>query len=107
MTNAIITAFTSDPDAQFFMEHKDRYAHIRNAKPQEYIDEFNSLGPHDMDRRRILLWRGPRNTELAGRVVKIPFLAFGDETILDEDRVLLPLIDEIMRQQAKNYRVQQ
>ncbi len=95
-----------DTDALFFMQHHDRHAHIRDAKPQEFSGEFHSLGPHDMDRRRILLWRGPRNTELAGRVVKIPFLAFADETILDEDRVLLPMIDQIMREQAKNYRMQ-
>lgn len=105
MSNAIVTSTTTDADAHWFMDHTDRRAHIRKAKPQEYSAEFNSLGPHDMGRRRILLFRGPRNTELAGRIIKIPFLAFADETIEDEDRVLLPLIDQIMREQAKNYRM--
>lgn len=92
-----------DPDSQFFLQHMDRHAHIRDAKPQEFSAEFNQLGMHDMDRRRILLWRGPRNTELAGRVVKIAFLAFGDETIEDTDKVLMPLLKEIMQQQGKQY----
>lgn len=92
-----------DADLQFFEDHPDRRAHIRDANPHEMNGEFWSLGPHDSSRRRILIWLVPRSHPLKGRypVLKIPFLAFADETIADEDRVLLPLIDKLMHDAAK------
>lgn len=88
-----------DPDEQFFSAHPDRRAHIRHANPHELNGEFWSLGPHESARRRILVWRVPDYHPAKRRypVLRIPFLAFADETIADEDAVLLPLIDQIMR----------
>ena len=93
----------SREDIQFFSQHRDRKAHIRSPDGKEAIGEFWSLGPHDASRRRFLLWRVPDGHPMKRTFpfLKIPFLAFTDETMEDDDKVLLPLIDEIMRDAAK------
>jgi hypothetical protein len=60
--------------------------------------EFLSLGQHDRDRRRILLVRTDHrgNPLPDNKVLKIPFLAFSDETIEDRDDILLPICFSIM-----------
>ena len=110
-----------DEDAQFFADHPDRQARIRLPRLERMIDqqrrvayveeargEFFSLGPHDKTRRRIILWRVPADNPFYDPkkrpLLKIPFLAFADETIEDRDDVLLPIIDGIMRDAAKKQR---
>ena len=110
-----------DEDAQFFARHLDRYAHIRMPRRvlertlqravryvEECRGEFWSLGPHDKSRRRIILWRVPKDNAFYDpdnpQILKIPFLAFSDETIEDRDDVLLPIVHEIMLEGAKKYR---
>lgn len=83
-----------DIDAQFFEAHPDRQAHIRNPVGSEYEMEFRTLGDHLASRRRILVWRVHHTKKL----MKIPFLAFADESIEDTDEVLLPILDGIMKQ---------
>jgi hypothetical protein len=92
-----------DSDEQFFIQNPDRRAHIRNAGPHELNGEFWTLGGHDSSRRRILLWLVPDYHPLKKRYpfLKIPFLAFADETIEDTDEVLLPLIHQVMTDAAK------
>ncbi len=102
-----------DPDALFFAQHPDRYAHIRKpvkvlARNQQravgYVDEcegeFWSLGSHDLKRRRIILWRVPPDNvhydPIKPQILKIPFILFGDETVEDRDDILLPIIHEMM-----------
>jgi hypothetical protein len=109
-----------DADAQWFADHPDRQARIRNPvkiveidkqRAAHYVDEcgaeFMSLGPHDRDRRRILLWRVPNDNPFykydKPPILKIPMLAFADETIEDVDHVLLPVIDGLMREQRQRY----
>lgn len=109
-----------DADAQFFTDHPDRRARIRLPRkirainPQravrvadECAGEFWSLGPHDASRRRILVWRVPSDSphyDAKRRpLLVIPFLAFADETIQDNDATLLPIIHEIMQDAAKKY----
>jgi hypothetical protein len=111
--NAHVTKTKYDPDAQWFAEHLDRRAHIRNPVKLLHIDkqrhtfyvdecltEFESLGAHNKNRRRILLWKVPHDNPyyLADRppILKIPMLAFADETIEDTDAVLLPIIHDLM-----------
>lgn len=108
-----------DEDAQFFAQHPDRYAHIRLPKvvpvrtPQRAVvmkpeceGEFWSLGPHDKSRRRIILWRVPKDNVYYDpdnpQILKIPFLAFADETIEDRDDVLLPIVHEVMMNAARH-----
>jgi hypothetical protein len=107
----------NDPDAQFFVDHPDRKAHIRAPRKEMVIDrqraarvvdecemEFRSLGDHDKDRRRILLTRSDhRGMPIKdGKVLKISFLLYSDETVEDTDEVLLPIIFEIMANAAEH-----
>ena len=77
----------------------------------QYADEcemeFCSLGDHKKDRRRIVLWRVPMDHPFykaeAPQILKIPFLLYADETVEDDDRVLQPIIAEIMRNAAVQY----
>ena len=103
-------------DAQFFADHPDRRAHIRmpggptihrdRQRAVRYLSEceleFRSLGPHDKSRRRIIAYRLPADHPQApNHIMKIPFLAFADETISDDDATLLPILDGIMKQAAR------
>jgi hypothetical protein len=109
-------------DAQFFKQHPDRYAHIREprqvlvklpSRQVKYVPEmqgeFWSLGDHNKDRRRILLWRVPEGHPAYDpkevKILRIPFLLFSDESIEDTDAVLLPILHQIMtdaqRKQAR------
>lgn len=53
---------------------------------------FEVLGLHDRNRRRILTWKAPAN----GCLFRIPFVAHADETIENEDAILLPMLDDMM-----------
>ena len=102
-------------DEQFFQQHPDRQARIRlpgrelhrdQQRAVRYLSEdelqFRSLGPHDIRRRRIIVYRTPANHPThANHLLRIPFLAYSDETIEDRDDVLMSVIDEIMRQAAR------
>lgn len=97
---ALAVAFDNS-DKQFFTQHPDRQAHIRLPYRDECAGEYWSMGDHQRTRRRILLWRVPKNNpyweKLKEPILKVPFLAFSDETIEDRDDVLLPIIEEIMQ----------
>lgn len=103
----------ADPDTEFFQRWPDRRAHIRlPGGPAPFKDaqravrylsenelEFRSLGPHDKSRRRIIAYRTPADHPThPNHILRIPFLAFADETISDDDATLLPIVDGIMRQ---------
>ena len=86
-----------EADVQFFLDHPDRQAHIRAAAPGEAAQEFAALGPHDLTRRRILLWKIPADAPLgAWWIADVPMLAFSDESIEDSDAVLLPILAQLM-----------
>ena len=99
----ILARLYEKSDTLFFQYHRDRKAHIRQSYDGECEDEFRSLGLHKRGRRRILLTRADfEGNPLPGnKVMKIPFLAFGDETIEDRDDILLLIIADIMYD-AKN-----
>lgn len=101
---ALVVAFDNS-DKMFFENHRDRQAHIRLPFQGEAAGEFFSLGDHQRTRRRILIWRVPRNSPyynpIEQPILKIPFLAFADEEIADTDDVLLPIIDTIMSEAAQ------
>ena len=109
---------SDDVDAQFFRDHPDRQAHIRlpvktletdRQRATRYVDEcageFWSLGAHNKDRRRILLWRvpptNPHYDPKKRPLLKVPFLLFSDETVEDRDDILIPILHQIMMD-AKN-----
>ena len=101
---ALVVAFNNS-DRDFFHRHPDRHAHIRLPFRDEAAGEFFSLGDHQRERRRILLWCVPKQSPYYDKVhqplLKIPFLAFSDETIEDTDEILLPIIETIMSE-ARN-----
>jgi hypothetical protein len=105
-----------DLDAEFFTQHPDRQVRIRlpvktahrdQQRAVRYLDEceieFRHLGGHDPKRRRIIAVRLPADHPThPNTIMKIPFLAFADETIEDRDDVLLPLLQTIMVQAAQS-----
>ena len=107
-----------DQDAQFFTDHPDRQVRIREPgrtieingqRGANVVDEmrgeFWSLGDHDKSRRRIIVYRVPKDNPMYDprnpQLLKIPILLFADETIEDRDDVLLPEVDRIMREAAQ------
>ena len=110
----VVTLIKTDGDAQWFKDNKDRQTHIREpiktleidqkSRQSRYVSEcegeFWSLGEHEKNRRRILLWKVPPGNPFYNtarpQIMKIPFLAFADETIEDRDDILLPILHQIM-----------
>ena len=93
-------------DEQFFKVYPDRQARIRMPEPyNECHREFHSLGDHPAHRRRFRLYKvlkeNPMHDPKRPQILKIPFLAFADETIEDRDDVLLPIISTIMFEQLQ------
>lgn len=87
-------------DKKFFAQHHDRYCRIRKPYSGECEAEFQTLGYHEKDRRRIILWRVPSDNIHYNPdrppILKIPFLLFSDETVEDTDEVLRPIVHDIM-----------
>jgi len=98
---ALVVAFDNS-DKNFFKDHPDRKAHIRLPYEQECAGEFWSLGDHEKDRRRVILWRVPPGNpafDPARPVIcKLGMLAYSDETIEDDDGTLLPIVEELMQE---------
>jgi hypothetical protein len=102
-------------DEQFFKQHPDRRARIRkpeftphrdSQRAVRYLDEgemqFRQLSPHQKERRRIIAYRTPADhPSHPNHIMPIPFLLNADETVVDEDRILLPIIHELMLNAAK------
>jgi hypothetical protein len=59
------------------------------------------LGEHRPARRYVLVWRipadNPGRAMIPDGILRVPFLASGDESIADKDSVLLPILAGIMR----------
>lgn len=95
-----------DPDLRWFLEHRGRQTHIRYPVSDEFDMEFRSIGAHDFTRRRVICWKVPGDVTVqfrswVGKIIKIPFVAFADESIRDDDETLLPMLNEIMVDAAK------
>ncbi len=95
----VLAKLFEQSDARFFSQYRDRKTHIRKPYIGEHEAEFQTLGYHERDRRRILLTRVDceRKPLPDNKVLKVPFLAFADETIEDRDDILLPISEEIMQ----------
>lgn len=94
-------------DALWFQTFPRRQARIRLPNAGEFEREFQTLGPHLTVRRRVLVWRIPRTNPMRGLtphgLLPVPFLAFADEEISNEDEILMPLLNEIMEQARQGY----
>lgn len=97
--------FATFPDRQARIRKPDLVQHKDKQRSVRYLDEceleFRSLDGHDRNRRRIIVWRVPPGNPyfdpMAQKLLKVPFLAFADETIEDNDATLLPILEQIMQ----------
>lgn len=103
MTDKALAKLWERADGTFFKRFPDRSYHIRNAYKGECHGEFWTLGSHEESRRRIILTRVNAMQEPLpdNKVLKIPFLAFADESIEDSDDVLYPIVRDIMADALK------
>lgn len=99
-------AQTIEDDRAWFERNPDRQTHIREARRGECEKEFRTLGPHQVSRRRMLIWKVPKGMPFPGRLLPVPFLAFADETIDDTDEHGLKLLEDIMQGAAQRYGVE-
>ena len=107
-------------DEQFFQIFPDRNYHIRKPvmelikdkqRAMRYVEEceaeFLSLGPHNKDRRRLILYRVPFDSPWYNPakppILKVPFLMFADESIEDDDATLGPILHGIMEDARARY----
>lgn len=98
----------NEPDELFFHRFPQRQYRIRLPFGKESESEFQTLGPHDTERRRIIAWKVPTNIRApyvtwASKVVRVPFLAFSDEEIADNDEILGPILNDIMTNAAADH----
>jgi len=89
-------------DTMFFQKHRDRHARIRMPFGNEAEADYRQLGYHDPSRRRMLVWKVPPDGPMPGRIIPIPIITAFDETIEDDDAILLPMLAEIMNDAAKD-----
>jgi hypothetical protein len=84
---------------------KDKQRRVRYV--EECEQEFLALGPHPKDRRRLILYRIPRDSPWFDprkpKILKVPFLMFADESIEDDDAVLAPILHGIMEDARQRY----
>ena len=94
-----------ETDAQWFSRFPKRVARIRLPAAGESEVEFLSLGPHAADRRRMLILRilaGP----MKGKFTKLELVINDDKEVEDEDRILLPLVHEVMGRAARHWGIE-
>lgn len=94
-------------DEAFFEQHPDRRVRIRKPfHEREYEAEFQTLGDHEVKRRRIIALRvqpGRMFGRIGQPIICIPFLVYADEDIADDDATLMPIIDRLMEEAAEGY----
>ena len=93
-------------DITWFKDHRDRNARIRVPALGEFTMEWMKLGMHHESRRRVLVWRVPKKNPMRHLVpdglMRIPFLPFADESIEDDDKTILAILDDLMKNTANH-----
>lgn len=95
-------------DNAFFRRNPRRQIRLRLPHKGEMNREFMSLGIHSESQRRMLVWKVPGSirapySEWAGRLMKIPYIMQPNEELEDSDKILMPLLDELMDEASKDY----
>jgi len=92
-------------DEQWFDSRPDRTFHVRRPRAGESAAEFEAMGDPDKDRRWILLRKAVDQAtrddllKITGiHYFYIPFSAASDDIILDNDRLLERLFNEMVQQ---------
>ena len=103
MSDKALAKLWERTDGTYFRRYPDRFFHIRNAYKGECAGEFWTLGYHEENRRRIILCRVDHMMKPIpdNKILKIPFLAFADESIEDTDDNLFPIVRDIMADALK------
>jgi hypothetical protein len=88
-------------DVVWFRQRARRDYRIRVPAPGEFDAAWQVLGMHNHDRRRVIVWRIPKDNPgrklIPDGLMRIPFLAEADESIEDDDFVLRRLMARMMR----------
>ena len=88
-------------DTWWFKDRPRRQARIRTPGVTEFLTAWQMLGDHDASRRRVLVWRVPRDNPYRKLVpdgfIRVPFICRSDESFADDDSVTLRVLDELMR----------
>jgi hypothetical protein len=91
-------------DVRWFKQLKLRQTRIRVPVPGEFSASWPATGDHDATRRRVLVWRVPKNNPgrklIPDGLMRIPLLLRADESVENDDKVLLPILDWLMREAA-------
>lgn len=91
-------------DEWFFRDRPRRQCRIRPPGVTEFATAWLLLGDHDATRRRVCVWRVPKDNPYRKLVpdglIRVPFLARSDESFDDSDAVALAVLDELMRDAA-------
>jgi hypothetical protein len=95
----------SDDDVIWFRQRARRDYRIRVPAQGEFACAWIMLGMHNQDRRRVLVWRVPKNNPgrkmIPDGLMRVPFLAEADESIEDDDFVLKRLMARMMKDAAE------
>jgi hypothetical protein len=91
-------------DKWWFKDRPRRQCRIRNPVAGEFSTAWQMLGDHDATRRRVAVWRVPRDNPyrklVPDGIIRVPFLARSDESFADDDTVTMRVLDELMRDAA-------
>ena len=91
-------------DVRWFKQLPRRQTRIRVPAPGEFSASWLAMGDHDATRRRVLVWRVPKNNPgrklIPDGLMRIPLLLRADESVENDDKVLLPILDGLMREAA-------
>jgi hypothetical protein len=91
----------ANDDVIWFKQRQRRKARIRRPAAGEFDAAWRWLGDHDATRRHVVVAQCPRTPATPDGLMRVPFLAHGDETIEDSDEIGLRILDEIMKEAAK------
>ena len=91
-------------DPIYFKQRPKRQTRIRTPTSGEFSHAWTMLGMHDHSRRRVLVWVVPKDnpgrSQIPDGLMRIPFLLNADESVEDDDRVLLPILADLMKAAA-------
>ncbi len=88
-------------DVRWFRQRTRRNYRIRQPTEMEFDASFKQLGDHQVDRRRVIVWRVPSGNAgrrmVADGLMRIPFLLRSDESVDDSDEACERIMREIMK----------
>ena len=91
-------------DPLYFRQQPRRSHRLRTPAPGEFAHAWQTLGGHEASRRRVLVWRVPKDNPMRdavpGGMMRIPFIMRQDEAIADDETTLATLLAHMMKDAA-------